>query len=513
MYNHPHRPHRRGWGNLPNYNFSVMPPTGSQSLRRLLFSHELAFFVLVAVAGGLGGVSAYFWHQTSAESLRLNGLAHSAQEIRSDLFRQVKEAMLAKLRDDPDAEAVYETYTKSIKARFNALRQNSRSRAEAYAVQALQEAYSTIQVDMNAIFDDPYVLNRMIRSRLLDPRYEQALVADFDSAFTNLRGLINQQLADQAEKVALWTRFAPFLIPVPILVAIMLLLISRSSVQRGFVRPVQSVVGALRSHDVAELAAIPDPGGVSEVGEITRGIRDMAGELERSRDALVDSERQAALGALVPVVAHNIRNPLASIRASAQLLEDDGADGEVRESREAIIETVDRLERWVSALVSYLHPLTPQTRQVSAAALFDATVRLLKPRLEEKRLTLTRAPWDPGVNVNVDPDLMEQALYALLTNAVEASPAGAEIALSIEGGAQVRLGIRDQAGGLAFKPEPTGLEPGPTTKKRGTGLGIPVAFKICKAHGWEIEFDSDPGVGTRVTLTARAPGALNDRES
>lgn len=490
-----------------------MPPTRSQSLRRLLFSHELAFFVLVAVAGGLGGVSAYFWHQTSAESLRLNGLAHSAQEIRSDLYRQVKEAMLAKLRDDPEAQAVYEAYTKSIKERFNELRQESRSRAEAYAIQALQQAYSTIQVDMNAIFDDPYVLNRMIRSRLLDPRYEQALVGDFDAAFKNLRGLINQQLAVQADKVAIWTRFAPFVIPIPILIAIILLLISRASVQRGFVRPVQSVVAALRGHHASQLAAIQDPGGVSEVGEIARGIRDMASELERSHAALVDSERQAALGALVPVVAHNIRNPLASIRASAQLLEDDDADGEVRESKEAIIETVDRLERWVSALVSYLHPLTPHTRQVSAAALFDATVKLLKPRIEEKRLVLKRAPWDADIHVDVDPDLMEQALYALLTNAVDASPPGAEISLSIEGGSEIRLAISDRAGGLAFKPEPAGLEPGPTTKKRGTGLGIPVAFKICKAHGWDLEFDSDPGVGTRVTLMAHPPETLNEQDS
>lgn len=490
-----------------------MPSTESQSLRSLLFSHELAFFVLVAVAGGLGGVSAYFWHQTSAESLRLNGLAHGAQEIRSDLFRQVKEATLAKLRDDPEAEVVYETYTKSIKARFNELRQSSHSRAEAYAVQALQQAYSTIQVDMNAIFDDPYVLNRMIRSRLLDPRYEQTLVGEFDAAFSNLRGLINQQIAAQAEKVALWTRFAPFVIPIPILVAIILLLISRSSVRRGFVRPVQFVVAALRDRDVSELATIPDPGGVSEVGEIARGIGSMARELERSRDALVDSERQAALGALVPVVAHNIRNPLASIRACAQLLEDDGADGEVRESREAIIETVDRLERWVSALVSYLHPLTPQTRSVPAVALFDATVKLLKPRLEQKRIELKREPWDTTASVEADADLMEQALYALLTNAIEASAPGAEISISVAGGPHVTLGISDHAGGLTFTPEPTGLEPGPTTKKRGTGLGIPVAFKICKAHGWDIEFEPEAGVGTRVVLTARASAALNDGEA
>jgi len=488
-----------------------MTGTRSQSLRQLLFSHELAFLVLVAVAGGIGGVWAYFWQQTSSESIRLNGLAHAAQEIRSDLFRQVKEATFARMRDDPAGIEVYQTYTKGIKIRFNELRQNSDSRAEAYAIQALQQAYSTLQVDMNAIFDDPYLLNRIVRSRLLDPRYEQELVGGFESAFWNLRGLINQQLDAQSKKIALWSRFAPLVIPVPILIAIILLLVSRASVQRGFVQPVQRMVAALRNENIAEMSLSPDPEGVAEVTEIVRGIGDMAEELKRSRDALVDNERQAALGALVPVVAHNIRNPLASIRASAQLLDYDGADAEVRESQAGIVETVDRLERWVSALVSYLHPLNPHTRLVTAAELFDATVRLLQPRLAEKQITIVREPWDGELTIEVDPDLMEQAIYSLLTNALEASSSGATVTVSVErvGGA-VRLGISDRGGGIPFAPEPNGLEPGPTTKKRGTGLGIPVAYKVCNAHGWNIEFEVEQGVGTRVVLCAPAEPTLND---
>lgn len=475
----------------------------SQSLRGLLLTHELAFLVLVAVAGALGGVWAYFWQQTSAESIRLNGLAHVAQEIRADLFRQVQEVALARLRDDPAAEKVHSAYTKTIKSGFNQLRRQSVSRAEAYAIQGLQQAYSTIQVDMNAIFDDPYLLNRIVRSKLLDPRYEQALMGDFEAAFQNLRGLINQQLDAQAGKIERWTRFAPRVIPVPIIIAVILLLFSRASLMRGFVRPVQSVVAAIRRMSAGDLSARVDPGGVSEVGEIARGITDMAQELERSRDALIDSERQAALGALVPVVAHNIRNPLASIRASAQLLDHDGANWEVKESQAAIIETVDRLERWVSALVSYLHPLKPQFRPVAAASLFDATVSLLAPRFEQKSIKLSRQPWDRAARVEVDPDLMEQALYAIVSNALDASPGDATITISVTAADDhVVLGIEDNGGGIPFTPEPTGLEPGPTTKKMGTGLGIPIAFKVCKAHGWDITFDINQGVGTKVTMSA-----------
>ncbi len=475
----------------------------NQSLRRLLLTHELVFLILVIVAGLLGGIWAYFWQETSAESIRLNGLAHVAQEIRSDLFRQINEVALARLRDDPSAQIVHLEYTRSIKLGFNQLRQRSVSRAEAYAIQALQQAYSAIQVDMNEIFDDPYLLNRIVRSKLLDPSYEQAFVGGFDAAFLSLQGLINQQLDGQSEKIKRWTRFAPFVIPVPIVIAIILLLFSRASLMRGFVRPVQEVVTAIRRISTGDLSVTVDATGVTEVGEIARGISDMAEELERSRDLVVDNERQAALGALVPVVAHNIRNPLASIRASAQLLDHDQDDVELRESQSAIIQTVDRLERWVSSLVSYLHPLKPQTKTVYATSLINAAAMLLKVRFDENSIEIVRDPWDDDTEVDVDPDLMEQAFYAVMSNALDASSIGAKIILSVScTDIDVIFGIEDFGGGIPFIPEPTGLEPGPTTKRMGTGLGIPVAFKVCKSHGWEIVYDIHEGSGTRVTVTA-----------
>jgi nitrogen-specific signal transduction histidine kinase len=106
--------------------------------------------------------------------------------------------------------------------------------------------------------------------------------------------------------------------------------------------------------------------GVEEVSQLAQTINTMARDLEASRSALVESEKQAALGALVPVVAHNIRNPLASIRATAQVLDDVENKEELRESKQAILDTIDRLGRWVNALVSYLHPLKPNYRLVHA---------------------------------------------------------------------------------------------------------------------------------------------------
>jgi C4-dicarboxylate-specific signal transduction histidine kinase len=166
---------------------------------------------------------------------------------------------------------------------------------------------------------------------------------------------------------------------------------------------------------------------------------------------------------------------------------------------------VDRLGRWVSALVSYLHPLRPQLQVMPAVELLDAVLGLLRPRLEEKRIEVACAPWEPGARLAVDRDLMEQALYGLLGNALEAAAAGSPLLLGVRlEAAQVVLVIEDRAGGIPFIPDPSDLTPGPTTKRFGTGLGIPVAFKVCKAHGWDLRFEVVDNAGTRITLVAPA---------
>ncbi len=475
----------------------------TQSLHRLLLSHELAFLVLVAVTGMMGGAWAYFWQQTSAESIRLNHLAHAAQDIRTALFRQIKEVALARLRDDPTAEAVYADYYRQIQAGFNALRQHSGSRAEDYAIQRMQEAYSRLQSDMRDIFQDPFLLNRIVRIKILDPSYEQAVVHDFEEAFKDFRGLVERALTEQEDAMKAWTDKAPLIVPIPFVIALALLWWSRVSLSRGFVRPMRAIMSGTRRMSAGDLATRLPDAGVEEVAALARGINHMASELAASRDALIESERQAALGALVPVVAHNIRNPLASIRANAQLLDPAEDREETQDIAAALIATVDRLDRWVSALVSYLHPLQPRLRPMDASVLLAAVEDLMRQRLAERELRIRREPWSAGLRVAVDPDLMEQALYGLLSNAVDASHAGGEIRLGVSAaGARVRMEIEDRGGGMPFIPAPSELAPGPSTKRFGTGLGIPVAFKVCKAHGWTLDFESVDDVGTRVVMGA-----------
>ncbi|HZA28892.1 MAG TPA: hypothetical protein VE735_04750, partial [Gammaproteobacteria bacterium] len=144
-----------------------------RSLKSLLLTYELAFLFLVVVTSGLSGIWAYRWQQTSVESVRLTGLGATAQRIRSDLFRQIKEVTLARLMEDPQALDLYAEYSRQIDRCFNRLRRRTASREDELAIQAMQRAYRVIQQDMNKIFTNPYLINRVVRLRILDPRYEQ----------------------------------------------------------------------------------------------------------------------------------------------------------------------------------------------------------------------------------------------------------------------------------------------------------------------------------------------------
>jgi len=90
-------------------------------LKHLLFRYELAFLVLLLVTGALGGLWVYYWQQTSAESFRIGQLRNAAQQIRTDLFRQIKEVTWARLKEDPKALKLYANFSRKIDKNFSLL--------------------------------------------------------------------------------------------------------------------------------------------------------------------------------------------------------------------------------------------------------------------------------------------------------------------------------------------------------------------------------------------------------
>ena len=496
----------QNWSILTSYSISYTPGMffkRPHSLRKLLLIHEIAFFFLVAVTGLMGGMSAYFWKHYSNESERINQLALGAEQIRSELFRQIQEVIRGRLLEDPHARELYGDYSRSIGRLFNSMRRNSALHDEDEAVNDLQVSYRELQKDMNKIFADPYLVSIQARMNILDPRFAQSMVGKFEGNYQSLQKLLAAKHVALDLLLKRWTDYAPIIITIPLLLALFLVIYARNILNREFIQPMSAVTDGARTISHGRLDHKIEAEGVEEVTTLASTINRMSRDLEESRVALIETEKQAALGALIPVVAHNIRNPLASIRATAQVLEDVANVRELRESRQAILDTIDRLGRWVNALVSYLHPLKPNYRLVHASVMIDAALSLLKLRNEEKKLRITKSGWENDLRLNADPDLMEQALYALLANAMDASPEGGEINILLkQSEGNLVLSISDEGPGLPFDPKPNNLSPGLTTKRFGTGLGIPIAFKICQQHGWKLTF-ADSGVqGTTASITA-----------
>ncbi|MCS3902542.1 signal transduction histidine kinase [Methylohalomonas lacus] len=475
-----------------------------KSLKNLLFIHEVAFLILVLVTGLIGGLSAYFWQQTSSESVRLNNLAALNEQVRSDLFRQIQTMIRARLLEEQQAVKRYADYSRRIDDMFNQMHALTEVERERGAIDDLRDSYRVLQKDMNNIFRDPY-MTQAAGINMIDPRFAEQMVGQYEQEYKAFKQLLDQLQAENDATVDRWTQLARIFIPVALILVIALLFYTRYSLKHGFRVPMQHIMSGADTISHGKLDhEIPEQG-VQEVSDLARAINRMARDLAASRDALVQSEKQAALGALVPVVAHNIRNPLASIRATAQVLDGSETAEELHESKQAIIDTIDRLGRWVSALVSYLHPLEPHYRRVYMSELVAGALGPLKPKLEEKGLELEQFDWDQDRELSADPDLMEQAIYSLLSNAIEASPAGGSLTLGLEAldsSGQVRLRIRDSGPGMPFSPQPGNLAPGPSTKRFGTGLGIPIAYKICQSHGWELRFNIETDTGTEVTITA-----------
>ncbi len=480
-----------------------MTPRRSKSLKTLIFRHEIAILLLVTLTGLSAGASAYFWQKNSAESVRINAMFYSTEQIRGEMYAQIQEMIRARILEDQNAYDSYSEYSRSISELFNQLRRKSVSRDEDLAIQDLNLSYREIQRDMNNLFNDPYIANRLARIQILEPQFAQRMVGKFEKRYLEFRKLLSAQHDKLDETLERWTRIAPLATTMPIVIALLIAIYTRQVMRNEFIKPIGHIMRGAEVISHGDLEYQVEETGVEEVSKLAEAINKMASELAENRDALVENEKQAALGSLVPVVAHNIRNPLASIRAAAQLLEHAENNAEIIESRDEIIATIDRLGRWVSSLVSYLHPLKPNLVIAKPVDLLDAALGLLANKMAEKQIKLVKQGCENNHELRVDPDLMEQALFSLLSNAVDASPAGSIIKVSLSNPEDyIEIRILDSGPGLPFEPKPGNLEPGPSTKRFGTGLGIPIAFKICQKHGWNLKFNVIEGEGTEVVVAA-----------
>jgi two-component system sensor histidine kinase HydH len=223
-------------------------------------------------------------------------------------------------------------------------------------------------------------------------------------------------------------------------------------------------------------------------------------EIERSR-------RMASVGSLAAGVAHEIRNPLSSIKGFATYFKE--RYEHVQEDRETagiMIKEVDRLNRVVSQLLEFARPVKVSPQHASLERLIEDSVKLIQQQARAKQITVRHSVTSEIKEVFIDSDRINQVLLNLYLNAIESMDAGGELSIQIsyrKDEKDIEIGVADTGGGIPKEDMTKIFDPYYTTKSSGTGLGLAIAHNIVEAMGGSIRVSSQKGKGT--TFTIRIP--------
>lgn len=422
------------------------------------------------------------------------------QNIRGELYRQLKEVFDANFLDDESAPEEYEEYTDRINGFIQELKLEAIEENEFHAVIDIEIAYQRFHDETHTLVTANNPSEQ--QKELLNLELEKYTFKELEKAFSQFESLLNRKQYSLAENRQKWMSQLMLLVPIPVLLAFTLLLLSRQFVNNNVLKPLARVMQGARRFSKGELNHEIKRGGVEELVRLSDAINSMANDLAINRDRLIDAKKQAALGELVPIVAHNIRNPLAGIRAASQVTLDDNTEPEIQEALKDIIIAVDRLERWVTSLLTYLHPIKAHFISHSLTVAADNALLMMDLQIKDKAIQIKREGWDSEPSeVMIDINLMEQAIFNLIQNAIEASSIASEIVLTYkEMPEHIELSIDDRGKGINFDPMKENVLGKDETKRLSFGLGIPFTLKVVKQHQGELIYADNKDKGTSVTI-------------
>ncbi|WP_395840588.1 nitrogen regulation protein NR(II) [Archangium violaceum] len=257
--------------------------------------------------------------------------------------------------------------------------------------------------------------------------------------------------------------------------------------------------------------AVQTPSGMRTLGLSVTGLESGDGggtlivfqdltELRRIEEDLKRADRLAALGTLAAQLAHEIRNPLAAMRGSAQLLvQDPSTDPSSAKLVEILLRESDRLSKLVEEFLRFARPPPPIKQEQELEVLVAETVEMLRvdPLAQQVEVEMALAP----LRVPVDADQLRQVIINILRNAFQAAGKKGRVRVMLEAvGEEARLRIWDSAGSIPAADLTRIFEPFFSTREGGTGLGLSTAYSIVRAHGGNIRVSSSPQEGTEFLI-------------
>jgi two-component system sensor histidine kinase HydH len=232
-------------------------------------------------------------------------------------------------------------------------------------------------------------------------------------------------------------------------------------------------------------------------------LRDLS-EIRRLQDEIHRQEKLAAMGGLAAGVAHEVRNPLSSIKALATFFAGQFAEGsEAREAAGVMVQEVDRLNRVITELLDFARPSDLKRQPNDIGMLLSRSIQLIQQDASNKNIDIELHAEKGVCPVWIDPDRIAQCLLNLYINAIQAMETGGTLnvqCMSV-GTDHLRIIVKDSGSGISDQQLNNIFDPYFTTKKRGTGLGLAIVYKIIEAHQGHITVESTIDQGTTFSIT------------
>jgi signal transduction histidine kinase len=229
-----------------------------------------------------------------------------------------------------------------------------------------------------------------------------------------------------------------------------------------------------------------------DLEELKRVLEAMAGEvdkvvvrLQKSQEEVLRSEKLAAVGQLAAGTAHEIRNPLMSIKLLVQAALNDPDNSALNEGDyRLIVQEISRLEKTVQNLLDFAKPPLIERQRVGIESVISYCLSLISGRASIQNVSIKKDIKARSLEVEADSQQLQQVLLNLFINALDAMPEGGQLTLVVEqaDSSQVKVSLKDSGGGIPENILPQMFEPFVSSKESGIGLGLSISQKIIEAH-------------------------------
>jgi signal transduction histidine kinase len=239
-----------------------------------------------------------------------------------------------------------------------------------------------------------------------------------------------------------------------------------------------------------------------ELQRTTKRLTEVYQELQRNFEQMKRTERLYALGQLSAGLAHEIRNPLASIAGAAGILRRSRqADQKNTECLDIISRECQRLNQLLTNFLDFARPREPRYQHVDVRRLLDSVIDLACHAIGKQSIELRAYVEARLAPVECDPELLKQVLLNLIINAIQAMPAAGEVRVAARmQGDKLLIQVIDQGCGVGLEDRDKIFDPFFTTKENGTGLGLSVAHQIIEQHGGILSAEANPDRGMTFSV-------------